>query len=85
MVDYFMEQREPSWGRQFKNAIMLSPQIDDDNLIINDVTPYEAAVHFCTITWKVIFATIPPVKWGHGWPAFFVALSLIGFITLIVG
>ena len=64
---------------------MLSPQIDDDNLIIDDVTPWEAICHFCTIFWKVIYALIPPVKWYHGYPAFFVAMVLIGFTTLIVG
>jgi solute carrier family 8 (sodium/calcium exchanger) len=85
MVDYFMETRNPSWGSQFKNAIMLSPKIDDDNLIIDDVTCYEALCHFCTITWKVLYAVIPPVKWGHGYYAFFVAMALIGFTTLIVG
>ena len=34
--------------------------------------------------WKVLFAFIPPVEWGGGWPAFFVALIFIGLITAIV-
>ena len=37
------------------------------------------------ITWKVIFAFIPPVKMYGGWPAFFVALTMVGIITFIVG
>ena len=42
-------------------------------------------MHFLTITWNVIFAFVPPVHWGGGWPAFTVALSFIGLVTLVVG
>ena len=31
-----------------------------------------------------MFACIPPLEWGGGWPAFFVALAFIGGITAIV-
>jgi solute carrier family 8 (sodium/calcium exchanger) len=34
--------------------------------------------------WKILFAFIPPVNWGHGWPAFFVALIFIGSVTAVV-
>jgi solute carrier family 8 (sodium/calcium exchanger) len=42
-------------------------------------------MHFLLITWKIFFAIIPPVKSGGGWPAFFIALGLVGAITAIVG
>lgn len=32
-----------------------------------------------------MYAVIPPVKWYNGYAAFFVAMALIGFTTLIVG
>lgn len=70
---------------QFKNAIMLGPQIDDENLIVDEVTLGEAINHFLCITWKVLFACVPPTHWGSGWPAFVVALTFIGGVTAIVG
>jgi len=45
----------------------------------------EAISHFMTITWKVVFACVPPTKWGGGWPAFLIALSFIGLVTMVVG
>ena len=64
---------------------MLGPQIDDENLIVDNVTVSEALVHFVTIGWKVIFALVPPREWGGGWPAFLVALCMIGAVTAVVG
>ena len=34
---------------------------------------------------NVIFAFVPPVHWGGGWPAFTVALTFIGLVTMVVG
>jgi len=45
----------------------------------------EALNHFLTIGWKVLFAVIPPAKMLGGWPAFVIALSLIGAVTYVVG
>lgn len=42
-------------------------------------------MHFFTITWNVIFALVPPSHWGGGWPAFIIALSFIGLVTMVVG
>lgn len=52
---------------------------------MDDVTIGEAINHFLTINWKVIFAIIPPSKMGGGWPAFVIALALIGAVTFVVG
>lgn len=64
---------------------MLGPQIDDENLIIDDVTLSEGIAHFATVFWKVLFACVPPVQWGGGYPAFCIALTFIGGVTAIVG
>lgn len=66
------------------NAVKLTPQIDEDDLIVDDVSLYEALMHFATIGWKVLFACIPPVRWKGGWPAFIVAITFIGLITAVV-
>jgi len=63
---------------------MLGPTVDEDNNL-DEVTLTEAILHFFTITWKVLFAFVPPTKWGGGWPAFLVALTFIGGVTFIVG
>ena len=85
MLEYFLATKEPSWGQQFKNAVMLGPQINEEDLIVENVSLTEAIFHFLLIAWKILFAIVPPVKWGGGGPAFFVALTLIGIITGIVG
>jgi solute carrier family 8 (sodium/calcium exchanger) len=63
---------------------MLGPQIDEDNLIINDVSLAEAIVHFISITWKVLFALVPPPNYWNGKAAFVVALMFIGLCTAVV-
>jgi solute carrier family 8 (sodium/calcium exchanger) len=79
-----MQVREPTWGQQFKNAVMLGPQLDSDNLIVDNVSLGEGLFHFATIGWKFVFALVPPSKLYSGAPAFFVALTMIGIITAIV-
>ena len=64
---------------------MLGPSISDEDMIVESVELSEAIFHFALIGWKLLFAVIPPVKWGGGAPAFGVALTLIGLITAIVG
>jgi len=63
---------------------MLGPTIDEENTY-DDVTGKEAFIHFLSIGWNVIFAFIPPRRYCHGWPAFFIALGMIGGCTAIVG
>lgn len=62
---------------------MLGPSIDEDNLV-DEVTGFEAVMHFFAMPWKVIFALVPPRHMGGGWVAYIVALALIGVITAIV-
>ena len=62
----------------------MGPQIDEDDLIVGEVSGFEAFMHFATMGWKVIFSLIPPVKMYGGWAAFIVAIMFIGLITAIV-
>lgn len=84
ILQYYLSQKEETFGSQFKKAVMLGPQIDEDNLIINDVSLTEALVHFVAITWKVIFSLVPPPHIWNGMAAFIVALMFIGICTGIV-
>jgi solute carrier family 8 (sodium/calcium exchanger) len=63
---------------------MLSPTVDEDDLIVSHPSLFDALSHFAMIGWKVAFTLIPPAEWGGGWPAFCVALGFIGLITKIV-
>jgi hypothetical protein len=35
MLQYFLQTKEPSWTQQFKNAALLGPMIDENNLIVD--------------------------------------------------
>jgi len=84
MIQYFVEQNEESWASQFKKACILTPSITEDDEI-DYVTGLEAFMHFGAIGWKVLFACVPPKRYGGGWVAFGVALTFIGIVTAVVG
>ena len=84
LLNYFAEQQNVTWCGQFKQACMLQPQVDEDGGV-DDISCCEAFMHFLTIGWKVLFAIIPPRRYKGGWPAFFMALGVIGAITAVVG
>ena len=63
----------------------MGPTITEDNIEIEEPSMTECIFHFLMITWNVLFACVPPVHWGGGYPAFVVALVFIGVITAIVG
>ena len=46
-----MEEQKPSWGRLFKKAIILGPQIED-NIEVDTVELGEALMHFLTIAFS---------------------------------
>jgi hypothetical protein len=73
MIQALQNNEEVTYCQQFKNACMLSPQLDEDNNMI-DVTGLEAFLHFVTIGWKLFFAIIPPAKLCKGWLSFIVCL-----------
>jgi hypothetical protein len=64
---------------------MLGPQIDEDNMVIEDCSLYDGLCHFFAIGWKVLFAFVPPPHYYGGYPCFFVALVMIGAVTGVVG
>lgn len=74
---------EKSFYQQFRDAVTLEPSTDDDG---NKVDPevLDIMLHYFTITWKVMFATVPPANYSGGWPCFLVSLLFIGGITAIV-
>lgn len=73
-----------TWGQQFLDACKLHPQKNEDGEI-EDISGSDAALHFLSIGWKVLFACCPPPHWGGGIPCFLVAIAFIGALTAVVG
>jgi len=63
---------------------LLHPIKNEDGEI-EDVSGVDAALHFFSIGWKVIFALVPPPQIWGGWACFFVSLGMIGGVTAVVG
>ena len=63
----------------------MGPTIDEDDLIVEDVSCSSAVWHFFSMFWKIFGAFTPPTEIWGGWAAFIVSLALIGIITTIVG
>jgi solute carrier family 8 (sodium/calcium exchanger) len=74
---------EESYYQQFRDAVTLGESVDEDG---NKVDPavLDIVLHYFTITWKVLFAFVPPPSYGGGWLCFGVSLMFIGGVTAIV-
>jgi solute carrier family 8 (sodium/calcium exchanger) len=73
-----------SWGNQISDAFTIFGEEDDNGKQL----PHSAStiiMHYMSLPWKVIFSVIPPVTIGGGWPCFFIALGMIGGVTVAIG
>ena len=70
---------------QMLKSVQLGPSIDEEDMVLNDVTYGEAFSHFLAITWKCLFSLIPPPSYWGGKGCFVISLAMIGFVTAIVG
>lgn len=77
-------QDSRSWRKQFIDAVSLQPDASEGGPT-EPPTAVDALYHFLTINWKVLFALVPPVDRGYGFPAFFASLFFIGLLTSLVG
>ncbi|XP_034024426.1 LOW QUALITY PROTEIN: sodium/calcium exchanger 2-like [Thalassophryne amazonica] len=77
-----------SWREQFVEAVTVSAGDGDDEEEGRDEhlpSCYDYVMHFLTVFWKVLFACVPPTEYWNGWACFFVSISVIGFLTAIIG
>lgn len=74
-----LQIEESTYPAQFMEAL----NVNGGDLQGATVTDY--IMHFITFFWKVLFAFIPPCKYLGGWPTFIISLSVIGFMTAIIG
>lgn len=42
LIEYFLSQKDVTWASQFRAAITLGPVISDEDMILEDVTLYQA-------------------------------------------
>ncbi|CAH1797885.1 unnamed protein product [Owenia fusiformis] len=77
------EEEEVTWGGQFRNAMSVECDKDDDGVDI-PLKWYDYTLHFLTFFWKVIFAFIPPKQYLGAWPTFISSLVFTGVLTLLV-
>jgi solute carrier family 8 (sodium/calcium exchanger) len=52
---------------------------------IENAASMDYVMHFLTFGFKIIFAFVPPPGILGGWPCFFVSLTFIGLIVILVG
>jgi len=84
-LNYLLEQKNATWGQQFKNAVCLGPALDAEGDDLDEVTGGECIFHFLSMGWKLLFSLVPPRTYCNGWAAFIVSLTMIGLVTLVVG
>jgi hypothetical protein len=63
--------------------VQLSPTCDEYDTI-QEPTFCEAAYHFVSMPWKLLFAVVPPPIYGEGWLTFLIAFFLIGILSFFV-
>jgi len=66
------------WGQQFKAAMYPDGGLDEDT------GPASLVLHYVSITWKLIFALIPPAEVYGGWMTFSISLLFIAALTAII-
>ena len=76
--------RDGGWQQQFIRALQCEGSVDH---LGNHVPPTRImmALHFLSVFWKVLFATIPPAKYCGGWLSFTVSLVYIAVLTAVIG
>ena len=73
-----------SWREQFISAVSLEGSVDEFG---ESIPPslMDCIFHYISITWKLLFALVPPTDIWNGWATFVCSLFMIGVLTGIVG
>ncbi|XP_076606621.1 sodium/calcium exchanger 2-like isoform X2 [Chaetodon auriga] len=76
-----------SWREQFIEAVTVSAGDGDEEEGQEQRMPNccDYFMHIVCIFWKILFAFIPPTEYWNGWACFIVSISVIGFLTAIIG
>ncbi|KAI3374099.1 hypothetical protein L3Q82_022001 [Scortum barcoo] len=76
-----------SWREQFIEAVTVSAGDGDEEEGAEQRMPncFDYFLHILCVFWKILFACIPPTEYWNGWACFIVSISVIGFLTAIIG
>ncbi|KAK1883214.1 Sodium/calcium exchanger 2, partial [Dissostichus eleginoides] len=76
-----------SWREQFIGALTVSAGDGDEEEGQEQRSPNccDYFIHIVCVFWKVLFAFCPPTQYWNGWACFIVSISVIGFLTAIIG
>ncbi|KAL3984793.1 sodium/calcium exchanger 1 [Acanthocheilonema viteae] len=84
-----------SWREQFTDALTVHAGFEENKSIDQEemdkadkkLTPvfFDYFMHFLSLPWKLLFATIPPTDYWDGWACFIISILLIGMLTAILG
>ncbi|XP_062414216.1 sodium/calcium exchanger 2a [Pungitius pungitius] len=76
-----------SWREQFIGAVTVSAGDGDEDEGQEQRMPscFDYFMHILCVFWKILFACVPPTEYWNGWACFIVSISVIGFLTAIIG
>merc|ERR1712033_16718 len=78
-----------SWLDQFSEAFTVQAGDDDDEEGEDGEEKMPSCgdyiMHFLTLPWKIIFATIPPTAIMAGYPTFVISIGFVGLCTAVIG
>ncbi|XP_056267845.1 sodium/calcium exchanger 2a isoform X4 [Pseudoliparis swirei] len=74
-----------SWREQFIGAVTVSAGDEDEGQEQRLPNCFDYFMHILCIFWKILFAFVPPTEYWNGWACFIVSISVIGFLTAIIG
>jgi len=91
LVDQFVSKLSPNWDEvalgnaawidQFMEALYCGGSAEEQK----SSGWFEFVLHVLSLPWKLIFALVPPTEYCGGWLCFFIALAMIGCVTIIIG
>jgi hypothetical protein len=74
---------QKAWLQQFRHAVIPGTQLDD-NGEPEELGWTAIVLHYVSITWKLMFAVVPPPEMYGGGPCFVISLIMIGGLTYFV-
>ena len=90
LVDRILDNRSTSegsymeeWVQQFRDAVIPGRELDEEG----EPQPLKWSTifaHYISVTWKLLFAIVPPPEMYSGAPCFVVSLIMIGGLTYFV-
>eukprot|EP00438_Fugacium_kawagutii_P024158 Skav213843 [mRNA] locus=scaffold315:357564:366766:+ [translate_table: standard] len=70
-----------AWKDQFIEAFFCGGSAEEQS----NSSWFEFVLHVLSLPWKLVFALVPPTEYCGGWLCFFIALAMIGCVTIIIG